>query len=905
MITLLFRVLLLLLIIPSIAFGATNGNIKGTVVDEFEVALPGVTIVVTSENLMGERQTQSDGNGQFFIAELPPGTYKLVASRDKFVTVVKPNVIVKIGANAIVSITMPMDEGAAETLVVEDKRNVIDTESGNQGSVLTKEFLQRIPAGRSYQQAAQLAAGTTGGANPNVGGAGSNENTYLMDGVNITDPVTGTFSLNFNFDAIEQLQVLTSAYDPEYGQNLGGAINIVTESGGNTLEFNLYAQHLNGQWGPKGDEVFAADGYQLVPTDFDSRYNSSQISGKVSGPIIRDRLWFIASYQYSRTLIARSGIDLPRDFDGHYVLGKMTYSPNASHRFTVLGQTDPTTIDNTDQSSRFIKPEAQGRQAQGGWLSSLRWEWYISPDKFLETQATVQKTYIEVYGVPCTHNKNLGYHACAETEMENNIDFVTSPRVGQYNAFDKDNFIYYTFDDRWRINFSTKYSLLQLQLLGSHDLKGGLSTDILLWDSVFGYMGNLYYADLNVQSYNPDTYKNYYWVETSGPLNYKTMSNQASAFLQDVYKPISNLTFRYGARYDRSIFRNDVGESIINVGVIQPRVSIIWDPWADAQTKLVANYGRFANPGRIGVADYMSKSGLGSKLFLGEFFNQFTNTSANDYYYTPAQNFNTMHTDMTAPRADEFSVGAERALIDDLAAKLYFTGKFTRNLYAFDETNLYWDEDGYNIIGTGNGSVISHYRFRTPDIAQRNYLRTDFGINKLWSNRWEAQMTYSYTISRGTAQDSPTSFMSVPQQMEYFVGSYLGTDIRHDITGGFAWELPDDPWTTRLGATFFLESGYPVSRTYNNGNYGGNYGRGFIYKDTVGSYGRAATWYELNILVQQAIPVRKGKLWGICQVDNITNARTGWGSYVSFDNRWIVSSRQNPVRFTLGGRYEY
>jgi hypothetical protein len=67
----------------------------------------------------------------------------------------------------------------------------------------------------------------------NVAGASSNENTYMMDGINITDPVTGTFSLNFNFDAIEQLQVLTSAYDPEYGQNLGGAINIVTDSGGN------------------------------------------------------------------------------------------------------------------------------------------------------------------------------------------------------------------------------------------------------------------------------------------------------------------------------------------------------------------------------------------------------------------------------------------------------------------------------------------------------------------------------------------------------------------------------------------------------------------------------------------------------------------------------------------------
>jgi hypothetical protein len=903
MLRFLFKVLLLLFIIPSIAFGATNGNIKGTVVDEYEVPLPGVLITISSDNLMGQRQAQSDANGRFFIAELPPGSYRLEASRKKFSTVIRPNLTIRVGSNTIVNLVMPLKE-AGEEIVVEESRNVIDTESGNQGSVLTKEFLERIPAGRSYQQAAQLAAGVTGGANPNVGGASSNENTYMMDGVNITDPVTGTFSLNFNFDAIEQLQILTSAYDPEYGQNLGGAINIVTETGGNTLEFNLYGQHLNGQWGPKGDAIFASDGFQLAPTDFDSRYSTTQISGKVSGPVIRDKMWFVASYQYSRTLIARSGIDLPRDFDGHYVLGKVTYSPNSSHRFTVLGQTDPTTIDNTDQSTRFIHPEAQGRQAQGGWLSSARWEWYISPEQFLETQATVQKTYIEVYGVPCTHNKSLGYHACAEDEMENNIDFTTAARLGQFNAFDQGNYTSYTFDDRWRMNLSTKYSLLNLNFLGSHDVKGGLSTDTLMWDRITGYMGNLYYVDLNAQSYNPDTYQNYYWVEYSGPLNYSTTSNQYSAFIQDVYKPISNLTFRYGGRYDRAIFRNDVGERIIDVGVFQPRVSIIWDPWSDAKTKLVANYGRFANTGRIGVADYLSRSGMGYKLFLGEFFNEFTNQAGNDYFYIPPEDNNTMHDNMVAPRADEFSVGAERALIDDLAAKLYFTGKFTSNLYAFDETNLFWDEDGYNIIGSGNGSFISQNRMRTPDIAQRNYLRTDVGINKVWSNRWEAQFNYSYTVSRGTVQNTPSTFLSVPQQVDYFIGRYLGTDIRHDVTGGFAWELPNDPWTTRLGGTFFLESGYPISRTYNNGNYG-DYGRGYIYKDTVGSYARSATWYELNLLIQQAIPVRKGKLWGVCQLDNITNARTGWSSYVSFDNRWIISSRQNPVRVTLGGRYEF
>ncbi|MEC8278347.1 MAG: TonB-dependent receptor, partial [Myxococcota bacterium] len=550
-----------------------NGNIKGVVVDDGGLPVPGVVVTVTSDNLMGERQGQSDANGQYIINELPPGSYKLVASRPGFSKYVRPTVVVRIGQNAIINIIMNVDEAGAE-IVVEESRNVIDTESGNQGSVLTKEFLQRIPAGRSYQAAAQLAAGVTGGANPNIAGASSNENTYMVDGINITDPVTGTFSLNFNFDAIEQLQVLTSAYDPEYGQNLGGSINIVTDSGGNTLQFNLYSEYQNGVWGPKRDEVWAADGTQLAPTDFDSRFDSMSLSALVSGPIVRDRVWFIASYQYSRTLIARSGIDLPRDFDGHYVLGKLTYSPNASHRFTWLAQTNPTTIDNTDQVTRFIYPEAQGRQAQGGWLNGLKWEWYISPEQYLETQATINKIYLERSSVPCTHNKELGYNPCNFDEFENSIDFTTVARYGISNAFDSGNYPLYDFDDRWRAVFSTKYSLLQLNFLGTHDIKTGIQTDILSWDKVFGLTGNMRYYDLNELAYNPDTYKNYYWVEYSGPLNYQTTSNQISAFIQDVYKPISNLTFRYGTRYDRSIFRNDVGDRIIDVGIIQPRVSI-------------------------------------------------------------------------------------------------------------------------------------------------------------------------------------------------------------------------------------------------------------------------------------------------------------------------------------------
>ena len=144
---------------------------------------------------------------------------------------------------------MPAD-AEGEEMVIEDRNPVIDTESANRGSVLTREFLDRIPAGRSYQSAVQLTAGVSGGANPNVGGASSNENTYMLDGVNITDPVTGTFPLNFNFDSIEQLEVITDAFDPEYGVNLGGVINIVTQTGSNNFEFRSGIYHKNGSGRP-------------------------------------------------------------------------------------------------------------------------------------------------------------------------------------------------------------------------------------------------------------------------------------------------------------------------------------------------------------------------------------------------------------------------------------------------------------------------------------------------------------------------------------------------------------------------------------------------------------------------------------------------------------------------------
>ncbi|MCB9795512.1 MAG: TonB-dependent receptor [Alphaproteobacteria bacterium] len=890
------------------ALAQTTGAIKGTVIDDGGIDVPGVLLTIQSDALIGGAQQQTtDDKGRFQFVSLPPGIYSLSAEKAGFAKKSYPNLQVLIGRNVILTIEMEVRTAGTE-IVIDDERPAIDTEKASGGAVLTKEFLEKVPTGRSYQQAVASTPGSLPGSNPSMSGAAYNENTYMVDGVNITDAVTGTFSTNFNFDAIEQIEVITNAFDPEYPSNLGGIINIVTDTGGNNLEFDTSVYYQNANWAPQIDARYAADGAELAPTGFDSEYSTVQINAKVSGPIIRDKAWFVVSYSMERSLIANTGIDLPRDYEGHYILAKVTTQPNAANRISLFFQADPTTIDNQNQSSRFVKPEAQNRQAQGGWIGSLQWDWFPTPDIVVESKANYQLSYIENYGVPCTHNRDLGYNPCQADEPENSLDLVTPGRDGQYNAFDSGNYIRYYFDDRTRYRVESKASFLGKDnipvLKGNHDFKVGVAADVLRMDQVQGITGDLYYADLNETTYDPDTYKNFYWVEYSGAYDILMSGEHYGAFAQDVYKPIDNLTFRYGLRWDRSLMRSNLRQAIVDINVVAPRFYAIWDPWGDEKTKFVGGYGRFNAIGNLGVAsDLNSSPGFGSKLYLGEYFGEYMNDSALNYSVNPPQNTDTVHDYLFAPHSDEFTVSAERQVIQDLVVGSQFIGKFTRNIYVYDETNIIWDEDGFSFIGTSNGQVESRYRLRTPTVSRRDYYSTDVFLRKVESNRWSATVNYRYSVSRGTILTAGNGGLAVPPQAKFSYGN-LGSDVRHQIVAYGWWDVPNDPWTTRLGAQVRYYSGYPISRYYYSGGYGSN----AILREPLGTYARMEPQYFIDLQVSQAIKVPKGQFRVVAIMQNVVNAHQADqynGSYIYNQNRWVITSRQTPMQIQLGLRYQF
>lgn len=899
----------------------TVGVLTGTVTDPEGLEIPDVEVTLRSPALIGGAQTRrTNEQGRYEFIELFPGLYELTLVHPGFAG--KTITGIQININRTTTQNVVLDPGQVTEITVENSEGpVIDVESTAIGTTLTRDLLQKLPVGRDYLEAINLAAGVQGTGNANIAGAGTRENTYLLDGAVVTDPVTGTFATNFNFDAIQQLEVLLGGFDAEYGVSLGGIVNIVTETGTNNLEFDTSVFYTNGQWSPKVDERLTADGFYLASTGFDQQFQEIQVSARVSGPLVKDKAWFIFSYQWARTLIALAGIPQARDFSGHYLLAKLSAQPNTSHRLTLQAQIQPTTIDNIVQNSQFIRPEAQSRQYQTGVIAQARWQWFFNSDMNLDTRFVLQKTAIEQSSVPCTHNVESDSHKCLPNEEEGSIDYETPGRIGVGGAFDSVSAGQFYFDNRWRFSGAIKYSWVGKEdpLGGVHDVKAGVETNQLLWDQVQGLSGNLLFADVNRNGFDPQTFTNYFWQESSGALLQRSTGATWSAFIQDVYKPIPRVTIRYGLRYDNSVLRNNEGTPVVNGQGLSPRVFAAWDPLGDQKTKIAGGWGRFTDSSRQEIAAQLSTASFGTKLFLGEFFDQgnaafgYTNGAANLYTVAPRQNLTTANDVLNLPYSDEFSFQVQRQVVTDVAITGRFQGRFTRSLFTFDELNFIYDEDGSGIIGGRRGDPFNNYlRLRTPREAQRNYYRFDVELIKRQSKRWAGQITYSYTWQDGNMNEQLAGTFSNDPQTQYNFGQLVNAPL-HSVNGLVFWDIPNDPWTSTLGAVVQYDSGVPLERFYwsdalprspesnaANGDYS------LRIRDRQ-SYWEFNPIWELGIRYIQKFNVRRGQLALDLQVLNVLNnqAPAQISGLLFSQNRLFSVRRQDPLRFQLGVRYTY
>ena len=348
----------------------TTGGLQGTVKDPSGAVVPNAKVVVNGASLQGTKEVNSDSNGYYRFANLPPGSYTATVTAAGFKTYKREGLTIEVGH--LPSIDVSLEVGSASSIVeVSATTPVIDVTTTQNQTNITDDVIANIPHGVSFQSVIQFApmarneplagvsvngsaSGGTGGSLPgssgnglgygfSIGGAGDSESTYLVEGQD-TENISGGYSkANVPFQFIEEVQVKTSGVAAEYGGALGGVINVIMQKGSNSFHGSVFATYE-----PSGVDANQTNAYlRYDPTVIPAagqdppaqsyqpskdHFRILQPGFTVGGPIVKDRLWFFAGFAPLVNTLART-IDFGAS-DGnagkqYFTQDKQTYYGNA------------------------------------------------------------------------------------------------------------------------------------------------------------------------------------------------------------------------------------------------------------------------------------------------------------------------------------------------------------------------------------------------------------------------------------------------------------------------------------------------------------------------------------------------------------------------------------------------
>ncbi|HXC70162.1 MAG TPA: carboxypeptidase regulatory-like domain-containing protein [Pyrinomonadaceae bacterium] len=354
----------------------TKGMIGGSVTDVNGAAVPGAKIVVTGQT--GERTGTTNEAGNFRIENLEPGVYTVRVEQAGFRAALANNVTVNVGRESTLNLKLEPGEVTATVDVTASAGGGIDQQSTSTGQNLNDQLFQNVPVQRQVSSLFYLSPGATdsingGRDNPSVAGGSALDNLYVADGVNITNSAfggIGTFSRSYgalgtgiNTSFIKEVQVKTGGFEPQYGQSIGGIVNIITQSGGNEYHGAFY--------GFARPSAFEATRRQPDDTRVNKQGDllheeNYDVGADLGGYLVRDKLFFFGSFNPTvrrevvtgvrandadiaagNESIVNSGLFIQRgEFARRYrtynYAGKLDWVLNPSHQLTFSIFGDPT-----------------------------------------------------------------------------------------------------------------------------------------------------------------------------------------------------------------------------------------------------------------------------------------------------------------------------------------------------------------------------------------------------------------------------------------------------------------------------------------------------------------------------------------------------------------------------------
>ncbi len=291
--------------------------ILGTVIDaETQKPAADVLVTATSPNLQGEQVVVTDMQGQYRIPQLPPGVYTLRFDKESFRPFARPEIQLRLDRTIRVNVQL-LPESARESIEIDvvARPPTVDVGSTSTGLNVDQDFIKRIAvnrpggksgAARSFESLAELAPGAQNDMyGVSLNGATSPENGYVVDGLSNNDPAFGVNASPLSVEFVQDVNVITGGYMPEYGRSTGGVLNAVTKSGSNEFHGSVYGTVTPGALEGTRAQVVSASS---VLAGRNALNLLGDVGVTLGGPILHDKLWFFAGVapNYNRYTHTRS-----------------------------------------------------------------------------------------------------------------------------------------------------------------------------------------------------------------------------------------------------------------------------------------------------------------------------------------------------------------------------------------------------------------------------------------------------------------------------------------------------------------------------------------------------------------------------------------------------------------------
>ncbi|MGA8034520.1 MAG: carboxypeptidase-like regulatory domain-containing protein [Candidatus Acidiferrales bacterium] len=292
---------LLLAPTSAVAQNLQEGAVRGTVYDTTHAVVPTAKLTLTNPSTGIRRELTVTPEGSYNFDNIPPGEYTLTAVADGFADTTVKGIVVSVGASLNYDVVMPLKTAQASITVTADAGAIVDTSTAGITQLLNSVSIENLPfPGRDYRDLAQLTPtvqvvpGLRGGLR--MGGQQSDYSGLVIDGADATNNYFGenfgsleTKNLTVPLEAVQEFQVVTNGFAPEFGRATGGLLNVVTKSGTNEVHGEAHEYY-------RGGSLTANDALG-EPSNID---NQNQFGGSIGFPIRKDRQFLFLSTDIQR-----------------------------------------------------------------------------------------------------------------------------------------------------------------------------------------------------------------------------------------------------------------------------------------------------------------------------------------------------------------------------------------------------------------------------------------------------------------------------------------------------------------------------------------------------------------------------------------------------------------------------